>query len=278
HRIIFISDNESLPKNRGHLQKKNSRGVPTIIHPLKENKLKKDPEGEKLVNGPRKTFVLGFAVSSRSIIALARRLLERNYNKFDYLLTYRFSQDQIEMYFSKISITALRTVLQKNLITAPTTGNCTNVTEKPEKELEPDKRILQLLDSSPVWRDDVHGYIGVPSQSVVKVVQVTDKILREKLHQWHLMQKKTLQEIKKQVLQETKPSTFIELQQHSRECHILDENLRDDHITTLVHGISDLYVKIFIHRFGKIYSEKIVRGGQPSKRQKLNKLILFGND
>ena len=133
-----------------------------------------DPEGKKLVNGPRKTFILGFAVSSRSIIALARRLLERNYNKFDYVLTYRFSQDQIEMYFSKIRSRlgwnnnptalqfkwALRTLLQNNLITAPTTGNCTNVTEKPEKELEPDKRILQLLDSSPVWRADVHGYIG----------------------------------------------------------------------------------------------------------------------
>ena len=92
-------------------------------------------------------FFIRIAVSSRSIIALARRLLERNYNKFDYVLTYRFSQDQIEMYFSKIRSRlgwnnnptalqfkwALRTLLQKNLITAPTTGNCTNVTEKPEK-------------------------------------------------------------------------------------------------------------------------------------------------
>jgi hypothetical protein len=94
-----------------------------------------------------------------------------------------------------------------------------------------------------------YGTLIIPSQSVVKVVQVTDQIL---------MQKKTLQEIKQQVLQETK--------------------LCDDHITTLFHGISDLYVKIFIHSFGKIYSENIVRGGKPSKRQKLNKLILFGND
>ena len=58
-----------------------------------------DKDGVKLVNGPRKTFILGFAVSSKSIIAIARRLLERNYNKFDYVLTYRFSQDQIEMFF-----------------------------------------------------------------------------------------------------------------------------------------------------------------------------------
>ena len=59
-------------------------------------------DGTKLVSGPRKTFVCGFALSSNSIIALARRLLERDFNKFNYLLTYRFSQDQIEMFFSKI--------------------------------------------------------------------------------------------------------------------------------------------------------------------------------
>jgi hypothetical protein len=46
-----------------------------------------------------------------------------------------------------------------------------------------------------------------PSPSVVKIVQVTDKILRERFHQWHLMKKESLQAIKQQVLKETKPST-----------------------------------------------------------------------
>ncbi|CAB3979233.1 Hypothetical predicted protein [Paramuricea clavata] len=54
-----------------------------------------------------------------------------------------------------------------------------------------------------------YGSLIVPSQSVVKVVQVTNKILQEKLHQWHLMQTKTLQEMKQQVLQETKLSTSL---------------------------------------------------------------------
>ena len=56
---------------------------------------------------------------------------------------------------------ALQTLLQKNQITAPTTGNCKIVSEdKPEKDLEPDNRIVRLLDSSSVWRNDVLGYIG----------------------------------------------------------------------------------------------------------------------
>ncbi len=206
----------------------------------------------KLVCGPRKTFILGFAVSSKSIIAIARKLLERNDNKYDYVLTYRFSQDQAEMFFSKIRSSlgwnnnptalqfkwALRTLLQKNQITAPTTGNCKSIVEdKPEKGLEPDNRIVRLFDSSFVWRDDVLGYIG----GYIAF-------------------------------------TFTSLEQHSRECHILDQNLRDDHITRLIHAVSHLYTKIFLYRFGKMYSEKVIRDEKPSKKQKLNKLIIFAND
>jgi hypothetical protein len=67
-----------------------------------------------------------------------------------------------------------------------------------------------------------YGTLIVPSPSVVKIVQVTDKILRERLHQWHLMKKESLQVIKQQVLPETKPSTFTCLEQHYRGCHIPD--------------------------------------------------------
>ena len=62
----------------------------------------KDVDGTKLVDGPRKTFILGFAVSANSILAIAKNLLSREHNNFKYVLTYRFSQDQIEIFFSKI--------------------------------------------------------------------------------------------------------------------------------------------------------------------------------
>ena len=122
-----------------------------------------------------------------------------------------------------------------------------------------------------------NGALTIPSASVLKVVQVTDKILRRKLYQWHLLNKNALQEIKQEVLKET-PSTFTALQQHSRDSHILYHYLRDDHTTLLIHGISSLYTKTFLYRFGKVYSEKVVRDKKPSKRQILNNLILFGHD
>jgi hypothetical protein len=59
-----------------------------------------DKDGVKLVHGPRKTFILGFAVLSKSIIAIARKLLERNGNKYDYVLTYCFSQYQIDVFLA----------------------------------------------------------------------------------------------------------------------------------------------------------------------------------
>ena len=69
----------------------------------------------------------------------------------------------------------MRTLLQKNQITAPPTSNCQEIDDK--TEFTPDKRILRLLDSSPVWRDDVLGYIGgyivkqlIPSTKCVECV------------------------------------------------------------------------------------------------------------
>ena len=45
----------------------------------------KSADGTKLIDGPRKTFIVGFAVSTKSIIALAKQLLNRNHNKFEYI-------------------------------------------------------------------------------------------------------------------------------------------------------------------------------------------------
>ena len=99
---------------------------------------------------------------------MAKRLLTRNHNKFEYLLTYRFSQDQLEMFFSKIRSRlgwnnnpnalqfkwALRALLQKNQVTAPETGNCTVVEETKLAE------VAGLLNSSTIWHEDLLEYIG----------------------------------------------------------------------------------------------------------------------
>ena len=308
-----------------------------------------DADGIKLVNGPRKTFIVGFALSAHSILSLAKHLLHRDYNAFEYLLTYRFSQDQLEMFFSKIRSRlgwnnnpnamqfkwALRALLQKNEVTSSKTANSVVDEEKLNKDVptDADNKISRLLNSSNIWRDDVLEYIGgfivkkisscikcvecagalsfemndnstnspdhtyfscssksnlisfktygkltTPSTSVVKVVKTADKYLRAMVEKWsHLPDKATLL-LQRDVLQEIRPIAFESLQIHAQETHVLDENCIDDHITTLIKKITELYSKIFLRQFSKVYSERIVREHVPSKRQKLTKLILFGND
>ena len=114
-----------------------------------------------------------------------------------------------------------------------------------------------------------------PSTSVLKIVKVADRHLVAK---WSNLPEKALNTLQLDVLQEVKSSAFLTLQQHSLETHVLDKNLCDGHITILIKKITDLYSKIFLQQFSKIYTERIVKQEAPSKRQKLNKLILFGND
>ena len=123
-----------------------------------------------------------------------------------------------------------------------------------------------------------YGKLITPSQSVVKVVTAADRHLRTLFHDWASLNKKALASLKSTVLQEVKASSFEGLEQHSRESHVLDEQFRDDHVTIIINKIVELYVKIFSHRFAKVYSDRVVREGDSSKRPKLIKLILFGND
>ena len=55
-----------------------------------------------IYKGPRKTFIMGFITTAKSIIAISRNLLSKLDNRFEYVLTYRFSQDALEMFSSKI--------------------------------------------------------------------------------------------------------------------------------------------------------------------------------
>ena len=65
-------------------------------------KFLKDANGLPLISGPRKMFVIGFYISTLSILSISKHLLQRSETPFEYVLTYRFSQDQLEMYFAKI--------------------------------------------------------------------------------------------------------------------------------------------------------------------------------
>ena len=80
------------------------------------------------------------------------------------------------------------------------------------------------------------------------------------------------------MLQETKPNTFAELFEHSRQCHILDEYMRDDHITNLIRLIVKSYLDLFFYQFGKVYTERIIKENKASRRHQLTKQILFYNE
>ena len=117
-----------------------------------------------------------------------------------------------------------------------------------------------------------YGNLILPSRSVVKIVQVTDKILRERLHQWHLLKKQSLQAVRSF----RRPNHL-----RSRPWSSTPENdmfLTKTYVMTTLHSLSMPFptstLKIFVHRFGKVYSEKVVRVEKPSKRQKLNKSFL----
>jgi len=97
-----------------------------------------DATGKKIIDGPRKTFIIGFGTSAQSIFAIAERLFSRQNSAFEYVLTYKFSQDPLEMFFSKIRSRngwnnnpnplqlkwALRALLMKNNIEASKNANC----------------------------------------------------------------------------------------------------------------------------------------------------------
>ena len=103
----------------------------------------------------------------------------------------------------------------------------------------------------------------------------TDTIARQVLSSCSSLNK---EKIYTDVLKETKLQTFQDLFQHSQQYHVLDGNLRDDHIAILIMHIAKLYLQLFLYQFGKVYTERIVKENKVSKRHVLTKQILFYNE
>lgn len=111
------------------------RSTATYLLSLKTNTDAKQP----LSTHPRKTFVIGFVASIKSTIEMANEMFS-TINPFKYLLTYKYSQDHIELLFSCIRARggwnnnpnclqfkyAMRKMLLRNAITASKNANCQN--------------------------------------------------------------------------------------------------------------------------------------------------------
>ena len=96
--------------------------------------------GNYLRRDRRQTAIWGFVFSMHSVKAIAGELLQCNYHPYKYVLTYKVSQDHIELLFNKIRWRgswsnnpnaqqfklALRQIIIRNSIEPSKTGNCTN--------------------------------------------------------------------------------------------------------------------------------------------------------
>ena len=101
----------------------------------------KSADGISLVNHRRKTAFIGFVMSINTVLQLAHDLLHRTLNPFRYFLTYRLSQDHLELFFSKIRSrggfnnnpsvlqfkAAFRSLVLKNCIAPSVNANCSEL-------------------------------------------------------------------------------------------------------------------------------------------------------
>ena len=100
----------------------------------------RDEQGCLLRNGHCKTVIWGFTFTLRSVKAVTEELLTCTYIPYKYVLTYKFSQDHIELLFNKIRCRggwnnyqsvhsfklALWRIIIRNSIEPSKTGNCTD--------------------------------------------------------------------------------------------------------------------------------------------------------
>jgi len=92
----------------------------------------------------KKTFILGFAIAVNSVLSLSKQLFTQHTN-FSYILTYKFSQDPLELLFGRIRQrfgsnnnpnvfqfkTAIKQILMKNSIKYQSNFNCNFFDDEP---------------------------------------------------------------------------------------------------------------------------------------------------
>lgn len=134
----------------------------------------KDEKGKLMINGKRKTAFRGFIATAKSVQLLAQNLLSGQSN-LEYILTYRLSQDHLELFFNRIRRAnglnnnpnviqfknAYKKLLLKNFVPPSSTGNCEIWADEinsfldmkidndnMEKPLEEEENMLNTIDSN----------------------------------------------------------------------------------------------------------------------------------
>ena len=136
---VFDFLNSRCPYGKGYKRPINAKNIEFFENESKKwiqyfLKLK-TVSGQPLYTSPRKNFVIAFVTSIKSLLAVSRDLLRTPFYK--YILTYKFSQDLLELFFGIIHLRfgcnnnptayqfyfAMKTILLKNDITPSESGN-----------------------------------------------------------------------------------------------------------------------------------------------------------
>lgn len=198
---LFDFLNTRNPFGKGYKQPLTSQRL-TYLKPLLIKKINylytlKAKDGRLVVDTARRTFICGFASAVKSIIEIAEHIFrEKHYYK--YILTYRFSQDHIELLFAKIRSRhghnnnpnvlqfryAMRQILMRNSLKSTSQStNCIEIDHDPvgliydivwKKKKE--ENVLSYIDIEPENNND--QLLTTVKKAVSKNVEVlTENIL-----------------------------------------------------------------------------------------------------
>lgn len=155
----------------------------TFFEEMEKYMLQLKIDGISAVYHGRKTFVLGFITCMRSVVFLGTELLHREESPIKYFLTYKLSQDHIELFFACIRArggwnnnpncqqfqAAMKALLLKNSITP---GNNCNVIESDYTSFLPvcyfktQKRALNPTNTDPFDDESDQYFLALQSDSL----------------------------------------------------------------------------------------------------------------
>lgn len=124
--------------------------------------------GQLVINTPRRTFALGFIIDIQSFQGLATDLLTNIDNPLKYFLTYKVSQDRIELYFCCLrsrggwnnnpsllqALWSIRRLLYRNSIKPSSNANCESLDFETTPIFEFRSSKTQIINEEKEFREE----------------------------------------------------------------------------------------------------------------------------
>ena len=148
-----------------------------------------DNQNQPLIYHRRKTFIIGFVSTAKALLQISEELLYRQENSFSYVLTYKFSQDHIELLFSCIRSrggfnnnpnilqfkTALKQILMRNSILASNKANVLCFESENQGSIFSFKNSKRRTPVSEMFDSQLHSTTNTENdEEILKVFQSTE--------------------------------------------------------------------------------------------------------